>query len=322
MENPLKNLVGAIIKACGGQVRQVYFCGCGGSYAGLFPAKYFLACESAGMMTALYSGNEFCFAPPKAAGNHTVVITQSSSGTTAETVAAAKKARELGAVTVAFTAKADSPLAKASDFTALYGRDGAVANSAQAGPLFLAAELLHRQEGYKNYDSFLAAFNTIDILVAGARGAMEEPGEAFAKTLADEPLIYVMGSGGCWGVSYVYSMGMLQEMQWVHSAAIHSGEYFHGPFEITDNETPFIMLVGAGKTRPLDERALSFLRRFGQKIFVIDCAALGLGTLDPAVADYFSVFVAMAALDVWYKKLNREKKHPGTVRRYMNKLPY
>ncbi|MCY7931444.1 SIS domain-containing protein, partial [Bacillus inaquosorum] len=45
---------------------------------------------------------------------------------------------------------------------------------------------------------------------------------------------------------------------WIHSHAIHAGEYFHGPFEIIDESVPFIILLGLDETRPLEERALTF----------------------------------------------------------------
>ena len=54
------------------------------------------------------------------------------------------------------------------------------------------------------------------------------------------------------------------EMQWLHAAPIHSGEYFHGPFEVTDKETPFILLMNEGRTRAMDERALVFLTKYAE----------------------------------------------------------
>ena len=68
-----------------------------------------------------------------------------------------------------------------------------------------------------------------------------------------------MGSGSAnYSVAYSFAICLLMEMQWVNSSAIHSGEYFHGPFEITDRETPFIILMSEGRTRPLDQRASGF----------------------------------------------------------------
>lgn len=39
------------------------------------------------------------------------------------------------------------------------------------------------------------------------------------------------------------------EMQWLDSTSVHSGEFFHGPFEVTDKDTNFILLMSIGRTR-------------------------------------------------------------------------
>ena len=64
-----------------------------------------------------------------------------------------------------------------------------------------------------------------------------------------------------YGAVYIYSMCLMMEMQWLKSQAIHSGEYFHGPFEMTDFDTPFIIVKGVDDCRYLDERAEAFCRR-------------------------------------------------------------
>ncbi len=58
---------------------------------------------------------------------------------------------------------------------------------------------------------------------------------------------------------------IFMEMQWIHSACIHSGEFFHGPFEITDANTPFFFQFSEGNTRAVDERALNFLKKYDQR---------------------------------------------------------
>ena len=30
----------------------------------------------------------------------------------------------------------------------------------------------------------------------------------------------------------------MMEMQWINSGSFHSGEFFHGPFEIVDKDVP------------------------------------------------------------------------------------
>ena len=112
------------------------------------------------------------------------------------------------------------------------------------------------------------------------------------------------------------------EMQWINSSAIHSGEYFHGPFEITDRETPFIILMSEGRTRPLDQRALDFLNRFAEKVIVLDAKELGLETIDDKVSEFFNPLLMSAALGCYSYELSIARKHPLSCRRYMWKLQY
>ncbi len=85
------------------------------------------------------------------------------------------------------------------------------------------------------------------------------------KPRKSEKVIYMMGSGPSFGAAHQESICILLEMQWINSASIHSGEYFHGPFEITETGTPFILLKSSGRTRPLDDRAIRFIERYRGK---------------------------------------------------------
>ncbi|MFX6163933.1 SIS domain-containing protein, partial [Acinetobacter baumannii] len=88
----------------------------------------------------------------------------------------------------------------------------------------------------------------------------------FAEAWKSEKVIYMMGSGPSFGAAHQESICILLEMQWINSASIHSGEYFHGPFEITEPGTPFMLLKSSGRTRPLDDRAIRFIERYQGKL--------------------------------------------------------
>ena len=105
-----KSIIAEILKAKGA-IKSVYFVACGGSYAGLHPGKYFLESESKELKVDHYSSNEFCHATPKSLGENSIVITQSSSGNTPETVKAAEIAQKAGAASVVITFDDQSPLA-------------------------------------------------------------------------------------------------------------------------------------------------------------------------------------------------------------------
>ena len=57
---------------------------------------------------------------------------------------------------------------------------------------------------------------------------------------------------------------------------IHSGEYFHGPFEMTSETQPMILLMATGRSRFLDERVLKFLKTYAKRFIVIDAKDTGI----------------------------------------------
>lgn len=112
-------------------------------------------------------------------------------------------------------------------------------------------------------------------------------------------------------------------MQWVNSGSFHSGEFFHGPFEIVDKDVPFILLMNDGKTRPVDARALTFLHRFDALTTVVDAKDYGLGNaVDSSVITYFNPLMHTAVFRVYAEELSYVRQHPLTLRRYMWKLEY
>ena len=131
-----------------------------------------------------------------------------------------------------------------------------------------------------------------------------------------------MSSGASYGHAYGFAICSLMEMQWLHGSAIHSGEFFHGPFEVTDKETNFIVLVNEGSTRPLDQRVLMFLERYAKNYEVIDAQELGIGALPGSVVAYFNPILFYSVLSDYREALAKIRNHPLETRRYMGKVEY
>jgi fructoselysine 6-phosphate deglycase len=144
----------------------------------------------------------------------------------------------------------------------------------------------------------------------------------FGSSHKREPLIYTIGSGPVYGEAYAFSVCLLQEMLWINSAAVHSGEYFHGPFEVTDYDVPFLLLKTAGETRPLDERAEKFVKKYSQKVTVVDAADFDWAGIDESLRGYFSAPLMGTVIRTYADRLSEHKGHPLSVRRYMWKMEY
>src|SRR5690606_1869813 len=96
-------------------LRHVFFVACGGSLSIMHPAKFML--DQHGLLPSdVFNAAEFVARAPKRLGPETLVVLCSMTGTTKETTAAAKFAREKGAVTIGLTVETDSPLGTAVHF--------------------------------------------------------------------------------------------------------------------------------------------------------------------------------------------------------------
>lgn len=313
------------IKAERPGITSIFFVGCGASKAELYPAKYFLEATSKKLRASLYTANEFFYATPDSVNENSIVITCSLGGTTPETVAASKKAMELGAKVVAVTHDGNSALAKNAHFVIVHGfeKNYAAKMEKMTKVLTLAVEILEQYEGYAHYQDMLDGFDKIYDLIENAVSFAMPGAKAFAEAYKDVPVIYVMSSGATHEVAYSFSICLMMEMQWINSGTFHDGEFFHGPFEIVDKDVPFLLLMNDGRTRAMDSRALDFLNRFQALTTVVDAKDFGLSShIASSVVDYFNPMLISGVLRVYAEQLAIIRNHPLSKRRYMWKLEY
>ncbi|MCD8121377.1 MAG: SIS domain-containing protein [Clostridiales bacterium] len=307
-----------------GGVKQIYFVGCGGSLGALYPAANFMQRESMTIKSGWINSNEFVHSTPKDFGENSLLVVACHRGNTPETIAATKLGREKGAAVIVLTWLEESEILSYTEYPVFYtfGANKDIAGEKTMCALYIAVELLKQTEGYEHYDRFMEGADRIDGIVKRACAHVEKRAHAFAKEYRDDKLIYTMGSGAGYASAYMECICIFMEMQWIHSSCIHTGEYFHGPFEVTDAETPFLIQISEGTTRALDERALKFLKTYAKRIEVLDAKELGLSTIDSSVVDYFNHSLFNNVYPVYNEALAAERQHPLSTRRYMWRVEY
>lgn len=319
-----KTIVKNVVKHNDGKISNVYFTACGGSLVDMYPAYYFLKSEAENLSTGWYTANEFVHVTPKKIGAQSIVFVCSHSGNTPESVKAAKVAQEKGAITIGLTFNPKADLLKYSDEKIIYewGNENEVVKNPMAIVLDITSQILGQLEGYDKLAEFADGFNKIDTIVTNALAQVQDRTKRFADKYQHEPMFYILGSGASFGHTYGFAICSLMEMQWLDAAPIHSGEYFHGPFEVTDKDKPYIVMESIGRTRPLDERAIKFLKKYAEKIEIVDAKELGLDLIDSNVAEYFNPILFYSVLCEYRAKLADIRNHSLEVRRYMGKVEY
>ena len=177
---------------------------------------------------------------------------------TKETIEAAKVAKSLGAVTVSQYVD-ESELTEVCDYNVQYGsiweddKDQSKTNAGNA--LRMAMAIVDVVEGYEHYEEAMDAFTKIQPAYVKAREYCAPLAEKWAEQMKDEKCITVLASGPAYGSGHIFSTCNILEMLQIHSPTFNSCDFFHGPFEITDKNQAFVLLVADGRTRKADERA-------------------------------------------------------------------
>jgi fructoselysine 6-phosphate deglycase len=291
----------------------------------MYPGKYILSHETAKITVDNITANEFVHHTPARLTENSVVVLNSYSGTTAETVAALELAKAKGARTVAFTMWPERAIGQADEV--VFYED----EPSNPPPNFLTIfpavfqvvfTILDVLEGTDYLPLITAAMEQLDDIYAAERAKRADELRAFAEKYYNEPIFYTTGAGMDYEMCYIMSVCILLEAQWIQSAAYHAGEFFHGPFEKVDASTPYFVTLGLDETRPLEERALEFLLRTSDKVFAIDAKDFDLSKIDPSVRKWVAPVILNRVMQMYGEALATRRAHPLTIRRYMGKVKY
>ncbi|QIK57945.1 SIS domain-containing protein [Erysipelothrix sp. HDW6A] len=304
-------------------ITNIYFVACGGSQAVLMSGQYIFDKET-DLPSQVYTANEFIYETPKSLGEHSLVISCSHSGNTPETVEATKLARQRGALTICLSNEVESPLWKEAEYGVHYDWGQEVDDSDKnKGILYgLLFSLLNYFEPSEKWNVCLKDLEQLTELSTKTKQLYEERAVTWAKSHKRDELIYVMGSGLNYGEVYSTALCWFMEMQWIQSCPIHTGDYFHGPFEITDYDVPFLLVKSIGKTRHLDQRAEDFAVKYTDKLEVLDQSELPLDTVSEAGKQYIAAILSGVAIRHYVEKIAFERGHSLDVRRYMWQMEY
>jgi len=260
---------------------------------------------------------------PSALDDKTLVLLGSHSGTTKETVEAAQFIDQNPAFTVAITRDPESPLAKASDLVLAYAdeKQGYFSSYILAQAL-VSAFLEGMEKKWTYHEKIMQALPSLPAALADAKAAGMPKSEMIAEKIKDENVLYVIGAGPMFTTAYVFASCFLMEMQHIQAYAIDAADFFHGPFEAMDEQTPLILLMGEDPCRQQAERVLDFCKRFSKNFYVYDSKEFEMAGIPGKIRPLVSPFIVDAAMTNLVEKLAILRGHPMTLRRYMGKVDY
>lgn len=302
---------------------RIFFVGCGAPHYMMRVLAYWSRRYARKTDIRTYFSAEFVHQNPKAAEEKTLVILGSHSGSTPETVEAAEFLKSKICKTIAVTQNADSQLGIAADETLAYGvSEQGYYSSYIIAQTLVSAFLDQRESSWKFHERLMASLPNLPDALADAKASAQSLSDEQAHDLRKEEVLYIIGAGPMYTTAYVFSSCFLMEMQRMHAHPLVAAEFFHGPFEVVDESTPLIVLVGEDPSRVEAERVVHFCERYTKRFFIYDSRDFAMKDIHETIRPIIAPFILDAALTNLVEKLAVLRGHPMTLRRYMGKVDF
>ncbi len=262
-------------------VKRVVFLACGTSYHAALHGRYLL--EALARVPAVAElASEFRYRDP-VVGEGDLVVAVSQSGETADTLAAAKEAKERGARILAVVNVQGSAIARMAHGT-LYTHAGpeiGVASTkcftAQLAALTMLAVHLGRSRGALSAEKAHALLSEFVQIPHKMRTALEgaKHVESVARSILHTRDALFLGRGLSSAIALEGAL-KLKEISYVHAEGYAGGEMKHGPLALVDRDMPVVCLLPSDSTL---EKMLSNVQevraRDGNVIAIVDDERVG-----------------------------------------------
>lgn len=302
--------------------KNIFFIGSGGSYAMFIPFEYYMTTMSK-IEAHIAIAAEIMQEGHNRLGKDSVCIFTSTSGTTKETVAAAKWARLQGATTICISGNADCEYAKEADYPIVNMMSDFSGADADYVLLYLLTfSFMHANGDYEDYEGFANCLSHISEALVDVKEECDGKVIDFAKKYAHENYHLLIGAGSLWGETYMYGMCVMEEMQWIRTKTVRASEFFHGTLEIVDENTNVMLIMGEDASRAQTDRVKNFLDKINARYTIFDTKEFALNGIDSKYRPLLSPIVMTAYLDRLSYALEEETGHSLDIRRYYKKMDY
>jgi glucosamine--fructose-6-phosphate aminotransferase (isomerizing) len=230
------------------EIKKIFIVACGTSWHAGLAGKYMFE-ELARMSVEVDIASEFRYRKPLVDSGHLlIVITQS--GETADTLAAQREAKKLGATVLSICNVVGSTSAREADavFYTHSGPEIGVASTkaflTQVSAVYLLAVAFGRLRGTLSPDQGRELLEELILLPGKVEKALAED-EAIRSIAKD----YFRARGFIYlgrGINYPIALEgalKLKEISYIHAEGYPAGEMKHGPIALIDEELPVVVLV-------------------------------------------------------------------------------
>lgn len=240
--------------------KNIEIVACGSAYHVGMTAQYVIE-SMARIPVRVELASEFRYRNPILDSDSTLVIVISQSGETADSLAALRKAKELGAKTLGIVNVVGSAIARESDHVlyTLAGPEIAVATtkaySSQLVSLYVLAIALAKANGKVSDEEVVRYVEALNKLPDQITKILDDKERVqwFASKYANAKDVFFIGRGIDYAISMEGSL-KLKEISYIHSEAYAAGELKHGTISLIEDGT---LVIGVCTQHDLFEKTRS-----------------------------------------------------------------
>ena len=313
----------AVDEICKEGYSNIFFIGCGGTYAHSLPMKYWLDSSTDKIETYSVIAAEFMLMGHKKFTKDSVCVFSSRSGNTKEIVEAARFCKEAGARTIVYVSNDNTPVCEYADYKLLsFAEDDCLCEAIYTYMITMLARFMKNGGEFPEYDRFMSEYEKIVPYLIKAKELYDDRCAKMAAELKDKDYHMVIGSGMLWGEAYDYAMCILEEMQWLKTKSVDAAEFFHGTLELVEEDTSLILFCGEDETRPLMDRVINFSQKVTEVINIFDTREAELPFTDPEFRRIVSPMIMYVITERLSCYLEKERNHSLKLRRYYRQMEY
>lgn len=241
------------------RISRIYIVACGSAYHAGVAAQYVIE-DLAKIPVRVELASEFRYRKPIIAKDSLAIVV-SQSGETADSLAALREAKKLGAKTLAIVNVVGSSIAREADnvFYTLAGPEIAVATTKAYSTQLIAGYILAVEfagvRGQISAEEYARLISELQALPEKMKRVLEDKERIqwFAAKFANARDIFFIGRGIDYAVSLEGSLKM-KEISYIHSEAYAAGELKHGTISLIEDGT---LVVSVLTQQSLYEKMLS-----------------------------------------------------------------
>ena len=282
----LKNTIEQVADTiCQEGFSNIFFAGSGGSICMLMPFVEILK-KLTDITSYAEEAADLKVADYRQLTRESLVIVVSKTGNAEEPVELIQECNRRGIRTVSFVGNDTSPVYLESTYKIWIDEDVNAFRYMQI--YYFMFRLMHNKGYFPQYEDFCRSMEALPLALYEAAKVFEPTAWKFAKEYKDEPYILFVSSGMGYPEVFRFSSCSVEEVFHIKTQAMNSAEFFHGCFEIVDEDTAVVLVKNEDGARSVDERVERFLKNYGKKYIIVDMKDFAMEGIREEYRSYFT----------------------------------